>query len=106
MNGPIGPSGRTPGRTVAFYSYTRGTRRPLALANVAWVLACRGRRVLVIDWDLEAPGLHRYFAPFLAGDDLEQTEGLIDFVRDFATEAMTPGREEDSTGSEEDKKWF
>src|SRR6478735_338527 len=87
------------GRTVTFYSYKGGTGRSMALANVAWVLACSGRRVLVIDWDLEAPGLHRYFAPFLADPDLKETSGLIDFVWDFTTEALTPGNEEDA-------EWF
>jgi len=37
----------------------------MALANVAWILAANGRRVLVVDWDLESPGLHRFFHPFL-----------------------------------------
>ena len=52
-------------RIVTFYSYKGGTGRSIALANVAWILAMNGNRVLVIDWDLEAPGLHRYFHPFL-----------------------------------------
>jgi MinD-like ATPase involved in chromosome partitioning or flagellar assembly len=34
------------------------------LANVAWILASNGKRVLTIDWDLEAPGLHRYFRDY------------------------------------------
>jgi MinD-like ATPase involved in chromosome partitioning or flagellar assembly len=34
----------------------------MALANTAVLLAQRGLRVLVIDWDLEAPGLDNYFA--------------------------------------------
>src|SRR5581483_10947473 len=39
------------GRIVTFYSYKGGTGRSMALANVAWLLASGGRRVLVIDWD-------------------------------------------------------
>jgi len=76
------------GKIVTFYSYKGGTGRSMALANVAWVLASSGRRVLTIDWDLEAPGLHRYFEPFLADKSLERSTGLIDFVRDFATAAV------------------
>jgi len=53
------------GRIVTFYSYKGGTGRSMALANFAWILAASGKKVLVIDWDLEAPGLHRYFRPFL-----------------------------------------
>ena len=37
----------------------------MALANVAWILAANGKRVLIADWDLESPGLHRFFQPFL-----------------------------------------
>lgn len=36
----------------------------MALANVAVLLARRGLRVLAVDWDLEAPGLERYFSYF------------------------------------------
>lgn len=77
-------------RFITFYSYKGGTGRSMALANVAWILASNGRRVLVIDWDLEAPGLHRYFRPFLADPDLKETAGLIDFVIAFANTTLTP----------------
>lgn len=50
----------------------------MSLANVAWILAARGLRVLVVDWDLEAPGVHRYFHPFLEDPLQRTTEGLID----------------------------
>jgi MinD-like ATPase involved in chromosome partitioning or flagellar assembly len=43
------------GKIVTFYSYKGGTGRSMALANVAWILANGGNRVLTIDWDLEAP---------------------------------------------------
>jgi hypothetical protein len=36
----------------------------MALANVSILLARQGLRVLVVDWDLEAPGLERYFSYF------------------------------------------
>src|SRR5882724_4529156 len=49
------------GTIVTFYSYKGGTGRTLALANVAALLAQWGHRVLCVDWDLEAPGLHLYF---------------------------------------------
>ena len=71
-------------RVITFYSYKGGSGRSMALANVAWVLASNGERVLVIDWDLEAPGLHRYFAPFLTDKHLTRTssQGVIDFLID------------------------
>ncbi len=50
----------------------------MALANIAWVLASNGSRVLTIDWDLEAPGLPRFFQPFVDDHLLASSEGLID----------------------------
>ena len=44
--------------TVAFYSYKGGVGRTLLVANTAQFLAMSGRRVVVLDLDLEAPGLH------------------------------------------------
>ncbi len=71
-------------RIISFYSYKGGLGRSMTLANVAWILASNGRRVLAIDWHLDAPGLHRYFAPFLADPLLSKTRGVIEFVTDYA----------------------
>ena len=60
----------TPGQIITFYSYKGGTGRTMALANTAWILASTGLRVLAVDWDLESPGLHRYFHPFLLDKQL------------------------------------
>ncbi len=59
-------SGDAPGQVITFYSYKGGTGRSMALSNIACLLAQRqslseGKGVLIIDWDLEAPGLHRFF---------------------------------------------
>ena len=43
--------------TVAFYSYKGGVGRTLLVANTAQFLALSGRRVVVLDLDLEAPGM-------------------------------------------------
>ena len=48
-------------RVVTFYSYKGGVGRTLALANIGVLLAKRGKRVLLMDWDLEAPGLEDTF---------------------------------------------
>jgi cellulose biosynthesis protein BcsQ len=40
-----------------FYSFKGGVGRSMAVLNVAYALAGRGRNVLVLDMDLEAPGL-------------------------------------------------
>lgn len=76
-------------KIITFYSYKGGTGRSMALANVAWILASNGKRVLILDWDLEAPGIHRYVHPFLQDKELTSSEGIIDFVIDFAAEAAT-----------------
>jgi hypothetical protein len=49
-------------RTVTFYSYKGGTGRTLLLAHTARFLASAGMRVVMIDMDMEAPGLPYKFA--------------------------------------------
>ncbi len=78
------------GQIVTFYSYKGGSGRTMALANVGWILAANGKRVLLIDWDLEAPGLHRYLAPFLADPTLARTEGLVDWAYEYLVAATEP----------------
>ncbi|NJP23285.1 FxSxx-COOH system tetratricopeptide repeat protein [Microbispora hainanensis] len=78
------------GHIVTFYSYKGGTGRTMALANTAWILASNGHRVLVVDWDLESPGLHKFFRPFLDGDMISGTTGVIDLIKEFAWAATRP----------------
>jgi hypothetical protein len=50
------------GEVTTFYSYKGGVGRTMALANLGYLLALRSASpVLLVDWDLEAPGLHYYF---------------------------------------------
>jgi Tfp pilus assembly protein PilF len=79
-----------PGKIITFYSYKGGVGRSMMLANVAWILASNGKRVLVIDWHIDAPGLHRYFGPFLIDRQLTESPGMMDFVTDYALQAATP----------------
>ncbi|MEV0492629.1 FxSxx-COOH system tetratricopeptide repeat protein [Streptomyces atratus] len=78
------------GTVVTFYSYKGGTGRTMALANTAWILAANGCRVLAVDWDLEAPGLHRFFHPFLDLSELAATPGLINLITEYQEEARRP----------------
>jgi hypothetical protein len=78
------------GEVITFYSYKGGTGRSMTLANMAWLLAADRQRVLVIDWDLEAPGIHHYFRPFLVDPDLFETKGLIDAFWEVVKHAFTP----------------
>jgi MinD-like ATPase involved in chromosome partitioning or flagellar assembly len=49
------------GKVYTFYSYKGGVGRTMAMANVGALLSIWGKKVLMIDWDLEAPGLENYF---------------------------------------------
>jgi cellulose biosynthesis protein BcsQ len=91
-------------RVITFYSYKGGTGRSMALANVAWIMASAGNRVLTIDWDLEAPGLHRYFHPFLTDKELngQESQGVIEMAIDFAVRAATPVPD----GEKLSDKWY
>jgi MinD-like ATPase involved in chromosome partitioning or flagellar assembly len=64
-----------------FYSYKGGVGRSMALANVAELLYRVGLRVLVVDWDLEAPGLERFFPEYKQAA-LEKL-GLINLFLDY-----------------------
>jgi hypothetical protein len=79
------------GEVITFYSYKGGSGRSMALANVACLLADLEQRstqgrVLAIDWDLEAPGLHRFFQSYLSRTevDVDGQLGVIDLFVDVA----------------------
>jgi tetratricopeptide (TPR) repeat protein len=64
-----------------FYSYKGGVGRSMALANIAEWFYLQGLRVVIIDWDLEAPGLENFF--YCEERDLEVIRsqlGLIDLL--------------------------
>ncbi len=84
---PLNRPSRDGGKVVTFYSYKGGTGRTMALANIGWLLASNGYRVLLVDWDLEAPGLHRYLHPFLEDPELSSSPGLIDWATDVLATA-------------------
>lgn len=65
-------------RTVTFYSYKGGVGRSLALVNVGHLLARRGRNVVLMDMDLEAPGLG--FTKATGGPDAWSGPGVSDLV--------------------------
>ncbi|MEU4096593.1 FxSxx-COOH system tetratricopeptide repeat protein [Streptomyces sp. NPDC026673] len=84
-------TGGREGRIITFYSYKGGVGRTMAVANIAWILASNGHRVLACDWDLEAPGLHHYFHPFLPPAALGSTTGIVDLFADHAVLARGRG---------------
>ena len=89
------------GRIVTFYSFKGGVGRTMALANVAFLAAMNRKRVLVMDWDVEAPGLHYYFRGMqdtTAAKALRAAPGVLDLVWQWSTalrgaEAVTDVKE-------------
>jgi cellulose biosynthesis protein BcsQ len=73
------PAGRAP--RVVFYGLKGGVGRSSALAMTAYRLARQGRRVLLLDFDLESPGLSGLLLP----PDRVAPAGLIDW---FIEEAV------------------
>lgn len=80
---------------VVFFGLKGGVGRSTALSLTAWGLARRGRRVLLVDFDLESPGLSSLVLP------AEQVPefGLVDWLVEDAVgqgAALLPGMVADS----------
>ena len=69
-----------------FYSFKGGVGRTMALVNAAVELTRRGRKVLVVDFDLEAPGLDTFDILRPAA----QAPGVVDFVGEYLDSDQTP----------------
>ncbi|TAE13953.1 MAG: hypothetical protein EAZ95_10315 [Bacteroidetes bacterium] len=81
-----------------FYSYKGGVGRTHLLANLAAYLChYRKRKVLLIDWDLEAPGLHFYFKQT---NEEVTSEGLIDLC-EYYVEQLQQATEKEPLGAED-----
>ena len=65
---------------VSFYAYKGGVGRTMMAANAAVMLARWGFRALCIDWDLEAPGLHRYFERWMHPS---HKPGIVELIAAF-----------------------
>ena len=82
---------------VTFYSFKGGVGRTLALLNVAYEIADSGQRVLVVDFDLEAPAIRPDRWKQGANDD--QTDqvgrgpsdpGVVEFVTRYLETMRVP----------------
>lgn len=69
-----------------FYSYKGGVGRTMALINVAILLARAGKKVLVVDFDLEAPGIPS-FDQFRCADS---RAGVVDYVCAYRDTGRAP----------------
>ena len=72
--------------TTTFYSFKGGVGRTMALVNCAFELAKRGRRVLMVDFDLEAPGVEAFLQPYSA----RRSKGMVDFIVDYRATQEAP----------------
>ncbi len=73
-------------KTVTFYSYKGGVGRSMALANVAYLLAAKGRRVFLLDFDLEAPGLDSLFK----STSKQTSNGIVEYISSYKSTQKVP----------------
>jgi cellulose biosynthesis protein BcsQ len=71
---------------ITFYSFKGGVGRTSALVNAGVHLAMMGKSVLLVDFDLEAPGLDA-FHEFRAD---RTSPGLVEFVADYIRTGVAP----------------
>lgn len=64
---------------VTFYSFKGGVGRSTALGLVGGILATRNRRVVMVDFDLEAPGISIMFQQDIENNNQEQL-GVLDYL--------------------------
>lgn len=79
-------------RTITFYSYKGGVGRTLAAANFAVYLARIGQKTVVVDFDLDAPGMDSKFPTVELPED---QRGLLDYILDYQRARRDPGRVKD-----------
>jgi MinD-like ATPase involved in chromosome partitioning or flagellar assembly len=76
------------GTIITFYSYKGGTGRSMSLANVACLLSKRfersSKRILMVDFDLEAPGLHNFFSNYSEEINKERL-GIVNYFDSLNT---------------------
>lgn len=75
-------------KVITFYSYKGGVGRSLAAANFAVYLAKMGLKTVLIDFDLEAPGIDAKF-PLLKIPDNHR--GILDYILEYQEKNEDPG---------------
>jgi len=97
-------------RFVAFYSYKGGVGRTLAMANCARALAARGKKVVLLDFDLEAPGL-LHFGVFQPKNGEKRPAGFAEYLETCLQDGL-PDKLDDyiheckGLGTDEGKTWL
>ncbi|HZI19737.1 MAG TPA: pentapeptide repeat-containing protein [Pyrinomonadaceae bacterium] len=77
------------GQIITFYSYKGGVGRTMGLANVAVLLARWGYKTLIVDWDLEAPGLEYFFKDYIDAEAAAQSKGVVDLLHSVSGESVS-----------------
>ena len=72
--------------TVSFYSFKGGVGRTLAMVNIGVELANSGKKVLMVDFDLEAPGIDT----FTELKPSSPNAGIVDYVTHYLSHGKTP----------------
>jgi TIR domain/CobQ/CobB/MinD/ParA nucleotide binding domain len=74
----------SPGTVATFYSFKGGVGRSMTLANVAALLSKWGQRVLITDWDLEAPGIEKFFDKWML-ESAGPKDGIVDLIGAYSS---------------------
>ncbi|MGP9846315.1 KGGVGR-motif variant AAA ATPase [Brachybacterium sp. 107] len=61
---------------IVFFSVKGGVGRSTALSALAWDLSAGGKRVMVVDLDLESPGISTYLLP----QENQPSAGIVDWL--------------------------
>lgn len=79
-------------KTITFYSYKGGVGRSLALSNIAIRLSEFNKKVCVLDFDLEAPGLQYKFKNYTK---TPIKKGIVEYIHNFSCEENIPEKIKD-----------
>lgn len=75
-------------KTITFYSYKGGVGRSLALSNIARRLSELNKKVCILDFDLDAPGLQFKFTNTYNIAPIKK--GIVDYIYDFSSTGNIP----------------
>ena len=78
-------------KVIAFYSFKGGVGRTMSLLATAYTLAQRGRKVVVADWDLHAPGLS-LMECMQPADDGPPQRGVLEYLLSWQPKAENRGQ--------------
>lgn len=67
-------------QVISFYSYKGGVGRTIALIQTAYNLAKAGKRVMMLDLDIEAPSLHKIFEEEVQHEKFGVKYGIVDYL--------------------------